>query len=242
MRLGVAIQLLLIERRGLLQHSAEHLGRKRSPDRCRPGSDGRTDGAITERSESGRRPGRSRGSRRHLCARSHRTTAESPCEADRVRHTRIGPQAAQPSCAAAGTPAAAFAALVFRRLHPQRFFASGAQRRRTTPAIPGKDGGGKDFFSETHRPEDFENRSHPGQEPCFVNSLKPASQPLSHTHNGLAEKGKRRLGNSPAPFDQRRTVEGSGKRSASLSFGNAFSHEQCSTKRRSNAWQRASRL
>ena len=47
---------------------------------------------------------------------------------------------------------------------------------------------------------------------------------------------------SSTPFDQQRTVEESGMRSASLNFGAAFSHERCSTKRRSNAWQRANRL
>jgi len=44
------------------------------------------------------------------------------------------------------------------------------------------------------------------------------------------------------PDDQRRTVEASGTRSASFSLGEAFSHEQCSLKRRHNAWQRANKL
>jgi hypothetical protein len=44
------------------------------------------------------------------------------------------------------------------------------------------------------------------------------------------------------PDDQRRTVEASGTRSASFSFGEAFSHEQCSAKRLHNAWQRANKL
>jgi hypothetical protein len=44
------------------------------------------------------------------------------------------------------------------------------------------------------------------------------------------------------PDDQRRIVEASGTRSASFSFGEAFSHEQCSAKRLHNAWQRANKL
>jgi hypothetical protein len=47
---------------------------------------------------------------------------------------------------------------------------------------------------------------------------------------------------SSRPIDQRRTVEGSGNRSGSLSFGTAFSHEHCSTTRWSNARQCANKL
>jgi len=44
------------------------------------------------------------------------------------------------------------------------------------------------------------------------------------------------------PDDQRRTVEASGTRSGSFSFGEALSHEQCSLMRRHNARQRANKL
>jgi len=44
------------------------------------------------------------------------------------------------------------------------------------------------------------------------------------------------------PRDQRRSVEGSGTRSGSLSVGVASSQEQCSSKRRRSAWPRASKL
>ena len=44
------------------------------------------------------------------------------------------------------------------------------------------------------------------------------------------------------PDDQRRTVEVSGTRSPSFSFGEDLSHEQCSFKRCHSAWQRANKL
>jgi hypothetical protein len=42
--------------------------------------------------------------------------------------------------------------------------------------------------------------------------------------------------------DQRRRVEGSGRRWGSFSVGTAASQEQCSSKRRRKAWQRVSKL
>ena len=62
-----------------------------------------------------------------------------------------------------------------------------------TPLIPGKDGGGKDFFLNTQRPKDLERRSYPRWRPRLLNSLMSASQPMGHPGDGLAEKGKSQL-------------------------------------------------
>jgi hypothetical protein len=52
----------------------------------------------------------------------------------------------------------------------------------------------KGFFSETQRPEVFENRSYPAQWPRFAIGLMTARQPMSDTGNGLTEKGRGQLG------------------------------------------------
>jgi len=52
----------------------------------------------------------------------------------------------------------------------------------------------KGFFSETQRPEAFENRSYPAQWPHFAVGLMTARQPMSHTGDGLTEEGKSQLG------------------------------------------------
>ena len=51
--------------------------------------------------------------------------------------------------------------------------------------------------------------------PAASSSLTAALQPMSYAGDGLAEKGSRRL-EPVQTLDQRRTVEGSGKRSAIL--------------------------
>jgi len=76
---------------------------------------------------------------------------------------------------------------------PTALFASGAKRRRSPPAFPGNDGGGKGFFSETQGPEDLQNRSYPGPWPRFLRDLITARQPVSEASAGLAEKRKRGL-------------------------------------------------
>ena len=61
--------------------------------------------------------------------------------------------------------------------------------------MPGKDGGGQDFFSETQWPKSFEDRSQPGQRRRhLIMRLITGCQPVSHTSNSLAEKGKGWLG------------------------------------------------
>ena len=67
-RLGVVIQLLLIESGSLFEHRAGIRLQEWSADPGRRGSGGRTDGGTTGESESGLRPARSRGSRKHPCA------------------------------------------------------------------------------------------------------------------------------------------------------------------------------
>ncbi len=52
----------------------------------------------------------------------------------------------------------------------------------------------KSFFSETQRPEVFENRSDPAQWPCFAIGLMTARQPMSYPGYGLTEKGMSQLG------------------------------------------------
>jgi hypothetical protein len=59
------------------------------------------------------------------------------------------------------------------------------------------------FFSETQRPEAFENRSYPGQWPRFAIGLMTADKPVTHTSDGLSKKADCRLGRvhaaRPAP-------------------------------------------
>src|SRR5260370_39045282 len=52
---------------------------------------------------------------------------------------------------------------------------------------------GERIFSKTQGTENFESRSYLRQQPRFVKSLMPASQPMSYAGDGPVEKGKRRL-------------------------------------------------
>ncbi len=52
----------------------------------------------------------------------------------------------------------------------------------------------KSFFSETQRPEVFENRSDPAQWTRFAIGLMTARQPMSYPGDGLTEKGMSQLG------------------------------------------------
>ncbi len=73
-------------------------------------------------------------------------------------------------------------------------FASGTQRRQVTPEAPGKDGGEQDCFLQPQRPEDFESGTHPGQRPGLVKNLTTARQPMSDVGDDLATKGRLWLG------------------------------------------------
>ena len=68
-RLGVAIELLLIESGSLLEHARQGRREERFAVRGRRGFGGRTDGGTTRQSESDRRPDHSRGSKRDFCGR-----------------------------------------------------------------------------------------------------------------------------------------------------------------------------
>src|SRR5215831_10372874 len=49
-----------------------------------------------------------------------------------------------------------------------RCWPPGANVRRSRPAFPGKDGGHRENFSATQRPENLQNWSHPRQRPSFM--------------------------------------------------------------------------
>src|ERR1700722_3443657 len=85
-------------------------------------------------------------------------------------------------------------------------------------------------------PRKLKCRSYPRRCAGMVDRPMPASQPMGRTNNGQIEEGKCQPEQS-SPLEQRRTADGSGKRSESLSLGNAFSHEPCSAKR-CQAWQK----
>ena len=68
-RLGVAMELLLIEGGGLLEHGSKGQLEERFAARGRRGFGGKTDDGTTGQSEGDRRPGRNRDSRRDFCGR-----------------------------------------------------------------------------------------------------------------------------------------------------------------------------
>ena len=59
--------------------------------------------------------------------------------------------------------------------------------------MPGKDGGGKEIFSETQGPEDLQNRSQPAQGPPVRIGLTGPRQPRNDVAKRLAHKGSCRL-------------------------------------------------
>ena len=90
---------------------------------------------------------------------------------------------------------------------------------------------GEPTFLQTQRPEDLKNRSHPGRRGHLGIAMATSLKPAGYAKPWPAERMKPRGSEQSKPDDQRRTVEASGTRSASFSFGAAFSQEQCSLNR-----------
>ena len=108
--------------------------------------------------------------------------------------------------------------------------------------FPGKDGGRADFFTRARARGSSRAEVIQGNGAAFGCARVTTLKPVSHAALTCGTEMKVPAQNSPDPSTSGERWRNRARRSASFSFGAAFSHEQCSLKRRSNAWQRANKL
>ena len=193
--LGVAIELLLIESGGLLQHGGR-VGCKRT--------------LLFEVSETlaeGQMTGQLDKAKEIAALTAAMAVEEIFAGVDIERRAGFRMQGTESdelgavtrrggrsNAAAANNRAAAGAVSVFRDPRPWRSFASGGERRKRRPAFPGKDGG-QEKISQSRRGQRI-CRTGVSQDkgPACVIGRITTRQPVSHAGERLAEKGKSRLG------------------------------------------------